>query len=197
MSSGRICAVAVGLWCVAVGVANEPTPIAVGRKAPDWKDLPGIDGKNWSLADLARYKVVVIAFTCNSCPYSVAYEDRFIDFAKRYEPKGVGFIAINVNLEESDRLPKMKERGREKGFPFPYLHDASQQSGRAYGATVTPHLFALDAKRTVAYVGAFDDAKRPEKVGKQFVRDAVDALLAGKTPAVPSTRATGCRIPYE
>ena len=193
---GKLC------WalCFLAGTAaagDRPVPVAPGNKAPVWHKLPGVDGKVHSLADLKSQAVVVVAFTCNSCPYAKAYEGRFIEFAKEHSAKGVAFVAINVNTQEEDRLPKMKARAAEKGFPFPYLFDASQQIGRDYGARVTPHLFVLDRDRNVAYVGAFDNARRVERVTERYVRDAVTALLAGQRPKVAKTSAAGCSIRYE
>lgn len=177
--------------------AGAEEGLAPGSAAPIWKDLPGVDDKLHSLDDLKDAKVVVVAFTCNSCPYSVSYEDRLIAFAKEYAARDVRLVAINVNPDDDDRLPKMKERAQQKQFPFPYLYDASQKIGRAYGAAVTPHLFVLDAHRRVAYIGAFDDARKRERVKQQYVRAAVEALLAGQKPPVAQTRATGCSIRYE
>jgi thiol-disulfide isomerase/thioredoxin len=179
------------------GLAADVKTLQPGASAPIWADLPGVDGKRHALADLDKYPIVVVAFTCNSCPYSVDYEDRLNAFAKEYEPKGVKLIAVNVNNEPADRLDKMIERAKEKKLVYSYVYDASQKIGRAFGATVTPHLFVLDPARKLAYVGAFDDSKRPEKVKKTYVKDAVEALLAGKKPAVATTRAAGCRILYE
>jgi thiol-disulfide isomerase/thioredoxin len=177
--------------------ASAQTPIAPGTKGPAWSKLVGVDGKKHSLADLADAKVVVVVFTCNSCPFSVDYEDRLIAFAKEQAPKGVALVAINVNKEDEDSLEKMKERAAAKSFPFAYLHDPSQEIGKAYGAKVTPHVFVLDADRNVAYVGAFDNARKADKAAKHYVQDAVGALLAGDRPATAKTSAAGCSIKYE
>ncbi|MFO0945529.1 MAG: thioredoxin family protein [Planctomycetota bacterium] len=187
----------LGLLGIGNGRAVAADPIAPGTPAPAWNSLPGVDGKPHSLADISTDKIVVVAFTCNSCPFAVAYEDRFIDFAKEYGAKGVEFVAINVNNEEADGFPMMQSRAKEKGFNFPYLHDSSQKIGHAYGARVTPHLYVLDRDRKIAYVGAFDNARKPEKVTKKYLHDAVDALLKGQSPAVPKTNAAGCSIRYE
>ena len=197
MTESRAFAWIVGLVAVGSAWGTRPEPIAPGAKAPAWQQLPGVDGKEHSLADLKSQKVVVVAFTCNSCPYAKAYEDRFIAFAKEFSGKGVAFVAINVNTQDEDRMPKMKERAAEKEFPFAYLFDASQQIGRDYGAKVTPHLFVLDRARNVAYVGAFDNARRVERVTEHYVRDAVSALLAGQQPKIAKTSAAGCSIRYE
>lgn len=177
--------------------AESRTPIQPGTPAPAWKSLPGVDGKLHSLDDLKDSKLVVVAFTCNSCPFAEAYEDRFIDFAKQYQPKQVAFIAVNVNLEDEDKLPMMKQRATEKAFPFPYLYDESQKLGLEYGAKATPHLFVLDEDRKVAYVGAFDNNSKVSKANKHYVKDAVEALLAGSRPAVSSTKSIGCSIRYD
>jgi len=169
----------------------------IGDPAPTFRGLVGIDDKTHSLDDYRDAKVVVICFTCNHCPVAVAYEDRFIQFVKDYKDKGVAFVAINVNTIRADRLDKMKERAEKKGFNFDYLYDPSQKIGRAYGATVTPHLFVLDGQRRIAYMGAFDDSKNPNRVKHHYVKDAVDALLAGQTPPVTETRQFGCSIKYE
>jgi peroxiredoxin len=161
--------------------------VRTGEAGPNFK-AKGIDGKEYSLAKDA--KVTVLCFTCNVCPVAVAYEDRFIEFAKKYKDKSVNFIAINVNSTE-DRAA-MKQRAEEKGFPFPYAYDESGDSARAYGARVTPHLFVLDGQGKVVYQGAFDD-KQAEPT-KHYVVDAVEAVLAGKKPPVAETTAFGCGI---
>ncbi|MBX9654628.1 thioredoxin family protein [bacterium] len=169
----------------------------LGSAAPTWKDLPGTDGKKHSSTELKDKKAVVVAFTCNHCPVAVAYEDRFIAFAKEYAPKGVEFVAINVSNIDDDKLPKMTERAKEKGFNFPYLYDASQKVGKDFGAEKTPHLFVLDGEGKVVFVGAFDDKMDAKKVSKHYVKDAVDAVLSGKEPEVNKTPAHGCGIQYE
>jgi peroxiredoxin len=170
----------------------------IGATAPEWKSLPGTDDKQHSLSDLSEAKAVVAIFTCNSCPVAVAYEDRLIALANEYKDKDVEFVAINVNNDESNGLPAMKERAEEKGFPFAYLYDSSQQIARDYGATVTPHAFVLNEQRKVVYAGAIDDNQRdPTAVKEQFLRAAIDATIAGQQPEVASMKPVGCGIKYE
>jgi peroxiredoxin len=126
-----------------------------------------------------------------------AYEDRMVEFQKAYEDRGVRLVAINVNNGERDELPAMKERAEEKEFNFAYVDDPSQESARQYGAKVTPHVFVLDKDRKVAYVGAFDDNQDAEKVEVHYVKDAVDAVLDGRTPEVTDSKAFGCGIHWE
>ena len=169
----------------------------VGDPAPNFDGLEGVDDKRHSLKDYADAKAVAVAFICNHCPVAVAYEDRLIALQNDYADKGVQLVAINVNNLEEDKLPAMKERAEEKGFTFPYLYDPTQKVGRDYGATVTPHIFLLDAQRRLAYVGAVDDNQDEAKVTQQYLRDAIDAVLAGKTPETTDVKAVGCTIKYE
>jgi peroxiredoxin len=173
--------------------------LSVGDHAPAWTDLPGTDGKPHSLADLKDRPVVVLVFTCNSCPVAVDYEDRIIAFAKKHAgPDGkVALVAVNVNTGPEDRLPKMKERAQEKGFPFPYLYDESQKTARLYGASYTPEFFVLDKDRRIAYMGAMDDKTQPDAVKVHHLEDAVAAVLNGQKPTVAETLARGCRIAFQ
>lgn len=169
--------------------------IDVGDEGPSWDGLAGVDGKTHGLEDHRDAKLVVVAFIANVCPESQAYEDRIVSFAKDYAEKGVQLVGISVSNLPDDRLDQMKLRAEEKGFNFPYLHDPSQQIGRAYRARVTPHVYVLDKDRKIAYMGAIDDSAR--KPTRHYLRDAVDALLAGKSPDRPETLQRGCAIEYE
>jgi peroxiredoxin len=181
--------------------ATEPQastgPAQVGDPAPAWEGLVGVDDANHSLSDLSLAKAVVVVFTCNSCPVAVAYQDRLKQIAADYKDKGVELVAINVNNIEPDRLPAMKERATEENFEFAYLYDPTQESARAYNATVTPHAFLLDGDRKIAYAGAIDDSQNADSVTKTYLRDAIDAVLAGEAPAVTTSKAVGCGIKYE
>lgn len=170
--------------------------LSVGDAAPAWKDLPGVDGKTHSLADLKDKQFVVLVFTCNSCPIAVDYEDRIIGFTKKYAGKDgqVAVVAVNVNVIEEDKLPKMIERSKEKGYNFPYLFDESQKIAKDYGATYTPEFFVLDKDRKIAYLGAMDDTSNPANVKDRFLEAALDALLKGEKPAKGETLARGCLI---
>jgi peroxiredoxin len=185
-------AIAVGIVLVALS-GSHAKDAAPSEKAPEFKAIPGVDGKEMSLADLGDAKVVVVAFTCNGCPVAASYEDRCIEFTKKYADKGARLVAINV--KGSETLDEMKKRSEERGFNYPYLYDASQASAKSFGAKVTPHFFVLDQKRTIRYAGSFDDDM--EKPTSNFVTDAVDALLAGKDPAVTTNRPFGCGISYK
>jgi len=176
---------------------GEQKKLAVGDAAPAWKDVVGIDDQKHSLGEHADAKAVVVVFTCNHCPVAVAYEDRIVGIAADYADKGVDVVAINVSNMESDKLPAMKERAEEKGFKFDYLYDPSQEIGREFGAATTPHAFLLDGERNVVYIGAIDDNMNEEKATKPYLRDAIDAVLAGSKPQVDTTKPIGCGIKYE
>lgn len=169
--------------------------LSIGDAAPAFRDLEGIDGKKHSLDDFKSNDVLVIVMTCNECPVSAAYEDRIIAFAKKYRDK-VAVAAINVCQGEDESLSKMRQRAKEKGFPFPYLRDPSQQVGRAYGASKTPEFFVLNKDRKIVYMGALDDELDEAKVKRKYLEGAVEAVLKGNPPAKAETPAYGCGIEY-
>lgn len=162
--------------------------------APAWKELPGVDGETHSLANLKDKPVVVVAFTCNSCPYAVDYEDRLIALANKHD--NVAVVAINVNLVKADKLEAMQQRATEKKFPFPYLFDESQEIAREYGASRTPEFFVLNKERKIIYMGSFDDNTDANEVTKHYVKDAIQAALTGERPSVIETAPIGCSIRY-
>ena len=178
--------------------AGEYNPVlSIGDAAPAWKDLPGVDGKSHSLADLKQSKAIVLVFTCNNCPYAIDYESRIIALTKRFAVQGVTVVAVNVNKVPEDSFDEMKARAKLQEFNFAYLYDESQQIARDYGATYTPEFFVLDAQRKIAYMGALDDSPAADKVQEQHVAAALTALLAGTQPKVTETVAIGCRIRME
>lgn len=178
--------------------AGEFNPVLdIGDQAPVWKDLPGVDGKQHSLVDLKTADVVVVVFTCNTCPYAVDYEQRLVEFDRLYRDQNVRLVAINVNRIEDDLLPAMKQRARERKFRFPYLHDESQQIARDYGAGYTPEFFVLNRDRKVVYMGSMDDNADAAKVKIRYVQLAVEAARANRLPEKTETVAVGCRVRFE
>lgn len=172
--------------------------LSVGDASPGWAEIIGTDDARHALADFADKKALVVVFTCNHCPVAQACEERLIALQRDYGPRGVQLIAVNVNNLDEDKLEPMKTRAAERSYNFPYLYDPTQKIARDFGASVTPQVFVLDAQRRVAYMGALDDnALSPSEVQQQYVRDALDAVLAGKTPASGETKAKGCGIKYE
>lgn len=196
-----ICLLLVGVLMAAVPASENG--YQVGDTATDFT-LKNVDGKMVSMKDYKDAKGFIVTFTCNTCPYSVAYEDRIIDLHKKYAPKGYPVIAINPNdvtASPKDSYAHMQQRAKEKKFPFPYLIDETQDITRAYGASRTPHLYIVkkqqDGTFKVAYIGTIDDNSRaPEKVQKKYAEEALDELLAGKKVSQPTTKAIGCTIKW-
>ena len=171
-----------------------------GDVATDFK-LKNVDGKFVSLADYSKAKGYIVVFTCNHCPYAVAYEDRIIALDKKYASKGYPVIAINPNdpaAQPKDSYQAMQVRAKEKAFSFPYLFDDGQKIYPQYGATKTPHVFVLNkekGKNLVRYIGAIDNNYADAAdVSERYVEAAVDALLAGKEVKQTTTAAIGCSI---
>ena len=182
--------------------------LEIGRQAPDF-NLPGVDGRNYRLADFAEAKILVVVFTCNHCPTAQAYEDRIIKLTSDYKNKGVAVVAISPNDPEAVRLnelgysdmgdtfEEMKIRAEDKSYNFPYLYDGKTQTvTSAYGAVATPHLFIFDNQRKLRYVGRFDDSEKPKQVKSNDTINAVEAILAGKKVPVEKTMAFGCSIKW-
>ena len=180
-----------------VAVPSSAAKLSVGDHAPDWSNLPGIDDQTHGLADYKDAKLVVVAFICNHCPVSRAYEERLVALQEKYKSKDVQFIGVAVNARDDDRLPAMKVRAAEKKYNFPYLYDESQQIARDYGATVTPHVFVLDGDRKVAYFGAVDDNQNPDRATKHYLADALEALIAGNKPDPATTKEFGCGLVWK
>lgn len=172
----------------------------IGDVATDFK-LMNVDDKMVSLSDYKDAKGFILTFTCNTCPYAVAYEDRIIALDKKYASKGYPVIAImpnNTDVKPGDNIEAMKARAASKGFTFPYLLDDGQKIYPQYGATKTPHMFVLEKTNKgniVRYIGAIDDNyKDASAVKEKYVENAVDALLSGKSVEKTETKAIGCTI---
>lgn len=169
----------------------------VGDTAADFS-LKGVDGKMHSLADMKEAKGFVVTFTCNHCPYAIMYEDRLVALQEEFGPKGYQVVAINPNdpaVKPDDSFDNMIIRAEEKKFNFPYLMDEGQKLYPIFGATKTPHVFLLDSKLEVKYIGAIDDnARNADEVDERFLANAINALEAGKNPDPSMTKAIGCSI---
>jgi len=171
----------------------------VGDTARDF-NLKNVDGKMVSLEGMKKAKGYIVIFTCNHCPYSVAYEDRIIALHKKYAKLGYPVVAINPNdkdVQPADSFDNMKKRAKAKQFPFVYLYDETQEIAKAYGATRTPHIYLLDKDRKVRYIGAIDDNHEDAAgVKEKFLENAIDALRSGKEIAKTETKAIGCTIKW-
>ncbi len=180
--------------------AEKESGYKIGDIATDF-ELKNVNGDMVSLSDYENAKGYIIVFTCNHCPYSVAYEDRIIALDQKYKPLGFPVIAINPNnpeVNKDDSYEKMIVRANDKGFTFPYLFDEGQKVFPQYGATRTPHIYVLnktDAGNKVVYIGAIDNNTNDASAAtEKYVENAVDALLKGEEPKVKETKAIGCSI---
>lgn len=180
-----------------------PPGYQVGEIASDFR-LKDVNGKMVTLADFKSAKGFIVVFTCNTCPYAKAYEDRLIALNNHYQPKGYPVIAINPNdpeVQPGDSYTRMQERAREKGFTFPYLFDQGQAVTKKFGAARTPHVFVLQktSKGTmVQYIGAIDNDTEGKNANKiNYVENAIDALEKGERPPVTLTKAVGCGIKWK
>ncbi|MFC1618608.1 redoxin domain-containing protein [Candidatus Neomarinimicrobiota bacterium] len=162
--------------------------------------MQDISGERISLNDVMQENGLVVIFSCNTCPWVHAWEDRYVELAEAYQEKGVGFVAINSNAayrEKGDGLGDMQVRAKEKGYNFYYTLDKNSQLAKAFGATRTPHVFVFNTDGKLIYRGAIDDnAKNPEKVEDAYLAAALDASLAGKVIKAASTKALGCTIKF-
>ncbi len=167
--------------------------LKIGEKAVDFK-LADVNGKMVSLKSYADAKGYIVIFTCNNCPYAVAYQDRIAELHNQFAPHGYPVVAINT----SDSKEEIIARAKEKDYPFPYLHDETQETTRAYGASRTPHAFVLKQDMTVAYVGAIDNNyKDATEADEKYIIDAVEALIENRPIRVTNTKAIGCTIKWK
>lgn len=166
--------------------------------------LKNVDGKMVSLKDYPSAKGFIVIFTCNHCPFSIAYEQRIMDLDVKYRPLGYPLIAINPNdpaIVPDDSFENMVKVAKDKGYTFPYLIDETQETAKAFGALKTPHVFLLNkqkSKLVLEYMGAIDNnSDDGSKADKKYTEDALDALMAGKKPTVTETKAIGCGVKWK
>ena len=207
--SGAVLACALGSAATAAAVEGPTVPtLAIGAKAPDF-DLPGVDGKRYTLASFAQAKVLVLVFTANHCPTAQAYEERVEKLHADFKGRGVQIVLVSPNdplalrLDEQgysdlgDSFEDMKIRAKDRGWTFPYLYDGETEAmSRKYGPVATPHVFVFDGQRKLRFVGRVDDGENPAKVTVSDARNAVEAVLAGKPVPVETTKVFGCSVKW-
>jgi AhpC/TSA family protein len=177
----------------------QATATMVGKLAPGL-ELPDTHGTVRGLPAPGEAPATVVVWTCNHCPYALGWHDRIVQAARDYEARGVRFLAVNSNdaaRYPTDSLDAMRERVEAEGWPFPYLHDSSQDAARAWAAQVTPHLYVLDADLRVRYEGAADADHLEPSEGAAWLREALDAVLAGTDPPRRATDPVGCSIKWK
>ena len=173
--------------------------LKIGDKLPEFT-LVATNGRDCNPYEFEESKIIVVMFTCNHCPYVQAYEKRLINLQKDFAGKGVTFLAINANDEinyPEDSFENMVKRAKEKNYNFPYLRDKTQNVAKAFGATYTPEVFVFNKDKALQYHGRIDDNwQEPEKVQKQHLKDAIEALLANKPVERADTQAIGCTVKW-
>ncbi len=198
----------VVLLAGAANAAEQPPTLTIGSSLPAFS-LPGVDGKTYTDQSFAKADILVIIFTCPHCPTAQAYQERIKKLVVDYKPKNVTLIAINPNhadsvrLDElaysdlSDSFAEMQERAKQEKFNFVWLDDGPKQElSHKMGPVATPHVFIFDKKRALRFEGRIDDSERESLATKFDTRAALDALLAGKTPPIESTRVFGCSVKW-
>ena len=173
--------------------------LALATEAPPF-DLPGVDGRNHRLDDYADAPVLAVVWSCNHCPYVQAWEGRMIAIQRDYADRGVRLVAISSNDADQypqDSFEEMRARAESEGFNLDYLYDEDQSVARAYGPERTPEVFLFDRDRRLVYHGAIDDSRDDRGVTQHYLRDALDALLAGEAPAVADTPPVGCTVKWK
>ena len=172
--------------------------LALGAEAPPF-DLPGVDGANHALSDYSEFPALAVVWSCNHCPYVRAWEGRMKQIQADYADRGFRLVAINSNDSRAypeDSFDAMRERAQAQGFNFDYLQDEDQSIVSAYGAERTPEVFLFDGDRRLVYHGAIDDSREENAVTAHYLRDAIDAVLAGGAPTVADTMPVGCTIKW-
>ncbi len=173
--------------------------LKLGDKAPlAGTKMKNVDGTEVSITDIAGTKGALVIFSCNHCPFVKAWEGRIATLGNEYRDKGVGVIVINANdpvAYAEDSLEEMQARAKKLGFKFPYAVDATSDVARAFGASKTPECFLFDAGGQLVYHGAVDDSKQGD-VKEPYLKNAIEALLAGKEVAVKETKFVGCGIKF-
>ena len=172
--------------------------LALGEVAPRF-ELTDTEGAQHSLDEALGAPAIVVVFTCNHCPYALAWHDRILDVARDYADRGVLGFAINSNDAErypADSYEAMQRRMREESWPIPYLYDETQAVARSYGARTTPDVFVLDREGHLRYRGAPDADYDDPAAGAAWLRDALDDVLAGRELRRPESEPVGCSIKW-
>ena len=202
--ASMVSAIAIVTGAAAAVSAGESTGgIAIGTKVPAAvakTKMKNVDGKMLSITDVTGKAGTLVVFTCNHCPFAKAWEQRIVELGNTYAGKGIGVILVNANdptTHPEDGFEEMQARAKSRGMKVPYVVDDTSGVAKAFGASVTPEAFLFDKAGKLAYHGAVDDNRNePDKVKTRYLKDALDAVVAGKAPAVTETKGLGCGIKF-
>lgn len=193
----------VGAAAGGAGAAESAGGLALGAKVPAAvakTKMKNVDGKMLSIADVTGKAGTLVVFTCNHCPFAKAWEERIVELGNAYAAKGIGVVLVNANdpaMHPDDGFEEMQARAKSRGMKIPYVVDDTSGVARAFGASVTPEAFLFDKAGKLAYHGTIDDNRQePDKVKARYLKDALEAVAAGKKPAVPETKGLGCGIKF-
>lgn len=182
---------------------NDPTGVKeeleLGSKAPlTAVKMLDISGSKLSLSDVKGLNGLLVVFSSNTCPWVLAWEDRYLTIAELAKEKGIGMIVINSNEASrngEDSYAEMQKHAKEKGYTFPYVVDENHVLADEYGATKTPHIYLIDRNNILVYRGAIDDSARDlTKIENHYLADAITALVAGQKIKTTTSKALGCTI---
>ena len=179
----------------------QAAELKIGSQMPNTDYLLNdISGNQITLNEIKGKDGTLIIFSCNTCPWVIRWEDRYVEIANSYLKRGIGMIAINSNVARfngDDSLNKMKKHAKEKKYNFPYAQDPKAKLAYAFGATKTPHVYLFDDKDNLVYRGAIDDnARDASSVEEPFLSNALDQLLVGRKIKKTTSRAIGCSIKF-
>jgi peroxiredoxin len=174
--------------------AAQATDLKIGAPAPDFALPAASDGRTVALKDLlAKNKAVAVVFVATQCPVSNAYNDRMAAIGRDYAAKGIAVVGINSN--KSEPADEVAAHAKAHGFTFPVVKDPGNKVADAYGASHTPEVYVLSPKGDLLYHGRIDESQSdPKNVKSPDLRNALDAVLAGKPVPVAETKAFGCSI---
>jgi thiol-disulfide isomerase/thioredoxin len=203
----KLASILVGIAIVsgagAAGAGESTGGLALGSKVPAAvakTKMKNVDGKMVSITDVTGKAGTLVIFTCNHCPFAKDWEQRIVELANTYAGKGIGVVLVNANdptTHAEDGFEEMQARAKSRGMKIPYVVDDTSGVARAFGASVTPEAFLFDKGGKLAYHGTIDDnRKESDKVKVRYLKDALDAVVTGKAPAVPETKGLGCGIKY-
>ena len=184
-------------------VAGEGQPLALGAAPPlvTTKLKNPADGKALSIADVKGPKGTLVVFTANTCPFARAWDQRIVELGNRYAKQGIGVLLVDANdpgIAKGDTADAVKAHHQQSGMQFPFVVDEGSALARAFGATVTPEAFLFDKGGKLVYHGTVDDNhKQPDQVTRHYLRDALEAVTAGKAPPLAETKSMGCGIKFK
>ena len=180
---------------------NQAAELSIGSSMPNTNhEMMNIDGDNLTLDDVKGEKGTLVIFSCNTCPWVIRWEDRYVSITESYSSKGVGVVAVNSNaarFEGDDSLDKMARHAKDNDYNFPYVQDPESKLAKAFGATKTPHIYLFDDEDMLVYRGAIDDnARDAASVDESFLANAIEQLINDQPIEKPTSKAIGCSIKF-